>query len=212
VPALHTSPLAQARSVVPAVEQPPQLALSLFRSWHLPSLHQVVPAEHVTTQAPPLQSCPAGHVFPQNPQLKRSLVVSVQVAAVAGPPSAPPPHIVRPVPQVSWQTPPVHTRPRAHTWPHIPQFALSVSVSTQRPLHKAEPLGQLVWQVPATQTLPTAQASPQPPQLARSESVETQKPEQIVWVAGQVRLPESPPKAEASPPGVGLPPEQPLTT
>jgi hypothetical protein len=45
---LHTSPLGQAWSVVPAVEHAPQFALSVARSWHLLSPHRLVPATHET--------------------------------------------------------------------------------------------------------------------------------------------------------------------
>jgi hypothetical protein len=59
--ALHTLPAAHAWSVVPSVEQVPQLALSFVRSWHLPSLHRVVPATHETLQVLALHTLPAAH-------------------------------------------------------------------------------------------------------------------------------------------------------
>jgi hypothetical protein len=57
--ALHTLPAAHAWSVVPSVEQAPQFALSVVRSWQLLSLHRVVPATHEIPQALPLHTLPA---------------------------------------------------------------------------------------------------------------------------------------------------------
>jgi len=150
----------RARSVVPAVEQPAALACHCSDRGTCRRLHQVVPAEHVTTQAPPLQSCPAGHVFPQDPAIEAVLGGSVQVAAVGRPSVWPHRH------REACSAGELADHPSAYPGPERTPGRTSHSLRcrcryrTQRPLHKAEPLGQLVWQVSATQTLPTAPGQP----------------------------------------------------
>jgi hypothetical protein len=62
-PALQTRPDAHAWSVVFNVEHIPQFALSVCTSWHLPSVHNVVPAKQLTAHAPALHTCPLAQVL-----------------------------------------------------------------------------------------------------------------------------------------------------
>jgi hypothetical protein len=60
--------------------------------------------------------------------------------------------------------------------PQPPQFALSVLVSTQKPLQSMKPETQLVLHVPPEQAVGPRQRLPQPPQLALSVLSSTQLP------------------------------------
>ena len=90
------------------------------------------------------------------------------------------------------QAPPTQFWSAAHMVPHVPQFELSVWVSTHVPPQFVCPAGQV--QAPLWHVEPPVHAVPQVPQLLLSVWVSTQEPLQSVWPAGQ--------------PPVQVPPEQ----
>jgi hypothetical protein len=61
-------------------------------------------------------------------------------------------------------TPNRHTAPLAHAFPHAPQFAGSVDVSTHAPAHVTCPDGQLVPHTPLEQIAPGEHTLPHEPQ------------------------------------------------
>jgi hypothetical protein len=78
--------------------------------------------------------------------------------------------------------------------PHMPQFWLSVFVSTQVPLQSVVPSPQM--QLPPKQVFPPEHALPHMPQFWLSVVVLVQTPLHEVWPGGQVHAPfthEEPP-------------------
>ena len=78
------------------------------------------------------------------------------------------------------QAPAVQTCPAAHAWPHEPQWAALVCVSTHAPGHTVCPLAQRT-QAPETQARPEAQGAPQAPQFAASEASSDSHPLPAAW-------------------------------
>jgi hypothetical protein len=76
--------------------------------------------------------------------------------------------------------PPEHTVPAAQTWPHIPQFVLSVWSERHVPLQFVRPAPHETLHVPAAHTLPAGHAVVQLPQCAMSVCVFVHTPEQLV--------------------------------
>ena len=68
----------------------------------------------------------------------------------------------------------MHDCPLGQTLPHIPQFAASVAVATQRPPHTVWPAGHT--HAPAVHVWPVAQTFPHRPQLFTSVAPDTQRP------------------------------------
>jgi len=82
--------------------------------------HQVslfVHSQYPNTQTP----CGDPHAFVQPPQLFGSLIVSTQIPAQAVSFGA----------HAGMHCPPTHLRYESQTFPHVPQFALSLLVSAQ---------------------------------------------------------------------------------
>jgi dihydroorotase-like cyclic amidohydrolase len=76
---VQTLPATQAWSVVPTVEHAPQLALSVIRSWHLLSLHRVVPATHEMLQVLALQTLPAAQAWSLVPSVEHAPQLALSV-------------------------------------------------------------------------------------------------------------------------------------
>ena len=71
------------------------------------------------------------------------------------------------------QTPPLHTEPAGHWFPHEPQFSALLRVSTQAPPeHCVSPAPQLDWQALPLHTCPPEHAVEQPPQWLASEATQ----------------------------------------
>jgi hypothetical protein len=68
--------------------------------------------------------------------------------------------------------------PPAQAVPQLPQFALSLLVSTHAPVQLVRPVAHVVAHVPPLQTCPAAHAFPQPPQFAGSLAGSLHLPEQ----------------------------------
>jgi hypothetical protein len=123
-------------------------------------------------QVPFVQAWPAGHAWPQVPQLLASVE---RVAQYPWPP---------PLVQSDWPTeqpwthwPAAQTCPAAHFTPHAPQFCGSVPVLVQKaPLAFAQASGVAAGQAhwPPEQAWPAGQASPQVPQLLASRATSAQ--------------------------------------
>jgi hypothetical protein len=64
---------------VPAVEQAPQLTLSLVRSWHFLSLHRVVPATQEIWQLPALHTMPAAQAWSLVPTVEHAPQLALSV-------------------------------------------------------------------------------------------------------------------------------------
>lgn len=113
----------------------------------------------MTPHVPPKQASPAGQTVPQAPQLRLSLLVTVQT----------PPQLVEPETQVTPHLPPEQTSPVGQTVPQVPQFWLSVCGDTQTPA-QSSPVGrrQAAAQAPAEQNWPAVQAAAQAPQFCGS--------------------------------------------
>jgi hypothetical protein len=86
------------------------------------------------------------------------------------------------------QIPAVQVDPDGQAWPHEPQFAKLVLVSTQVPLQFVCPAGQLPAHWPPEQTRPAAHAWPQVPQLALSVCTLVQMPLQLTRPAWHVSV------------------------
>jgi hypothetical protein len=61
-----------------------------------------------------------------------------------------------------------HTSPGAQSWPHCPQWALSLSRLTHSPSQAVSPVWQLTAQAPLEQTSPGAHWVAQVPQWVKS--------------------------------------------
>src|SRR6516164_9402121 len=88
---------------------------------------------------PAVQLVPAPHLTPQAPQLFASVLTSVHA----------PPQDVRPVPQVATHLPAEQLCVAEQTVPQAPQFFGSLVTSTHAPPHAIVPVGHV--QVPPTQ-------------------------------------------------------------
>jgi hypothetical protein len=142
-----------------------------------------VPPEQVPDEHVP----PAGHWWPQLPQLDESVVVSTH----------PEPHGVCPVGQahaLPWQD-----WPDGHTVPQAPQFWTLDCRSTQLEPHGTRPGPQLVAQLPLEHSVPAAHALVHVPQCAPSACRSTQLEPHSVGPGAQ-GLP---------PPVAGIPPVPP---
>ena len=144
-PVLH-EPLSQTMPAPQTVPHLPQLRGSAFDTHASP--HFIVSGLHV--HAPASHTSEAPQRLPQSPQLFASFLTSVhapaQVFAGAAHPQAPATH--------DGVTP-------LQALPHVPQFAGSVVVSTQRPPHIAP---DVQVHVPDTHAFPAPQALGQEPQ------------------------------------------------
>lgn len=112
----------------------------------MPQLPQFCASESVLTQAPfehwvsgelhwqrePAHCSRPEQVFPQPPQLARSVTVSTHV----------PLQLVSPPVQPARQTPAWQAWPEGHAVPHAPQLAASVWTFTHCPLHRVVPVPQ----------------------------------------------------------------------
>jgi hypothetical protein len=82
--------------------------------------------------------------------------------------------------QVQLQRPAAHVAVApalaAQAFPHTPQCAVEIRVSTQAPSHETSPPLQVAVQTPSRQTVPAAQTRPHMPQLLRSERRSKQRP------------------------------------
>jgi hypothetical protein len=156
--------------------QTPAQSVVPFVHWHMPLTHALPPA-HVTPQAPqfagslsvlthrpPQSTRPPRHAAPESmhapsthtepgpqllPQLPQSpwlVKMSVQL----------PPHTISPA--AHWHVPPAQVWPPMHVVPHVPQFALSLAVSTQALLQFVSPVPQAPAHAPEEQTSPAAHA------------------------------------------------------
>jgi hypothetical protein len=172
VPALPASPAPQ-----PAVA--PQWCWSEVGSMHLPP-QLISPLGHETEQAPPLQTCPAGHCVPGLPEppaphapvapqywlsLDGSTHRPLQLTSVPGHATA--------------QLPPPHALPVGQTLLHPPQWFGSFCSSTQSdvppaPGHVERPPPHWLAHWPPEQSWPAEHAWPQPPQLLGSTFVSMQ--------------------------------------
>ncbi len=162
--------------------QPPQFATSFCVSTQVVP-QQVCPPVQLQgsgTQMPVRQICPAGHAAPQAPQCRASWVVSTQPEP--GQQLMPPEHAGE---SSHWHAPATHAlaKPATQPLPHPPQFAGSVSRSTQRRSQQV---------VPAVH----APAVPQRPDSGCEASSST------TWVAAQ---PATSTTAAAHPPKPGCP-------
>ena len=79
--------------------------------------------------------------------------------------------------------------PLEHWFPHIPQLAVSVWVSTQLLLHGTRPVGHA--QAPRLQVCPVPHTTLQPPQFLASFSVEVHWSLHSVWPFGQLQDPST---------------------
>src|ERR1700722_4855326 len=132
----------------------------------------------------------------QAPQFLGSFVVSVQVPSQSlSPPVQDEPHI-----------PPEHTRPPAHVFPHIPQFALSVWGSVHLLSQVVSPRAQPIVHTPAEHVVLPVQELAHFPQFASSVSVSTQEPEHSMDPAAVQPPPLSPPP----PPPLSTSPKDPV--
>lgn len=122
-----------------ALPQPPQFALSVFKSKHVVP-HAVRPAGQFVWQTPATHDAPAVHAFPHAPQFAASTCKSRQLS----------PHLV--VPLGHAQELPTQVVPPVHETPHPPQlFGLRVT-STQLPAHSVVLPGHVAWQTPPLHT------------------------------------------------------------
>lgn len=166
------------------------------------------PAEHEVTPFTVLQTCPAAQAFPHEPQLF-TLVERLSQTPAALPPPPPPPgppppvfvQRVSPVGQV--HVPFVHVAPVAHWFPHAPQFAALVLVSTHvcvvpppppKPpppcvVHSVCPDAHPSVHAPLTQVWSPVQRFPHAPQFVLLDVVSTQVPLQLVSPPPQTHWP-----------------------
>jgi hypothetical protein len=93
--------------------------------------------------APETHVSPGGHIMPHDPQCRGSLDTSVH----------PPPHMMRPAPQL--QTPDTHVAPMPQLVPHAPQCIGSVETSVHVPPHEICDPGHA--HAPAVHVAPIAQ-------------------------------------------------------
>jgi hypothetical protein len=103
-------------------------------------------------QAPAEQTTPGMQLVPQLPQLRRSLIASIQT----------PPHTISFSAHV--HTPATHVEPPTQAVPQVPQWAELVWVSTHAPPQLVAGGVQDAVQVPPAQTMPAPQGIRQPPQ------------------------------------------------
>jgi hypothetical protein len=182
IPAEHTRPAAQ------AVPQPPQLALSLRVSTSqplaaLPSQSRKPVAQAAIAQAPAAQvevALGSAQTRPHAPQLTALVWVSTSQPLAAVPSQSAKPVAQRTTVQALPAQPLVATLASAHTVPHAPQWAGSITVLAQKAVGPAPQArsgeAQVVPHTPAEHTRPAAQAAPQPPQWALSLRVSTSQP------------------------------------
>jgi hypothetical protein len=192
----------------------PQFALSLWVFTSQPSLTTLLQSANPLLQlpiahAPALQARVAlasgGQTLPHALQLSGSPFTFLQAL----------PQHESPVPQPEMphapaHTPPLHVEPGAQTLPQLPQFALSVLVSTsqpsaKRPLQLAKPSEHAATVHLAAPQVPVpfgglVQSMPQPPQFFGSWSVSSQLVPQQVRLEPQLAPPPQPPTQ--------VPPEQ----
>jgi hypothetical protein len=109
--------------------QPPQFALSMLSSTHLPEQSEVPPMQTMP-HWPCEQNWPFGHAFPQPLQLFGSFCVSAHVVA----PASPTGHDVQPDWHVAMHLLFEHIVPPGHGEPHAPQLSSFCVTSTQLPL------------------------------------------------------------------------------
>jgi hypothetical protein len=168
-PALHV-PL----HVLP---QPPQFALSMASSTHLPEQSDVPPAQRIP-HLPAWQNWPLGHVRPQPLQLFGSFCVSTHVVA----PASPTAHDVQPDWHVAMHLLAWQIWPLGQGEPHALQLSSFCVRSTQLPLQFVSPSWQLSAHVPLLQTSPVGHFLLQPPQLLTSTPWSMQSLPQ--WIVG----------------------------
>jgi hypothetical protein len=175
-PATHTLPVAQGRLHAPQC----CALLSVLTSQPLTTFasQSAVPERQVTAQAPDAQRAMplpvTRQALPQAPQLE-VLVSEVSQPFVASPSQSPLPDR-----QVQAQRPAVHVAVApalaAQAFPHTPQCATELRVSTHAPSHETSPPLHVAVQTPSRQTVPAVQTRPHIPQLLRSERRSKQRP------------------------------------
>jgi len=181
VPLLH-APELMFGSSVQSLPQPPQWALSMLVSTHLPS-HTISPAGH--SHAPPLHVAPIGHSVPQPPQCDVLVLVSTHAPSQNV-------SLLEQSHDEPVHTPPEHSQPLGQMLPHAPQLRLSVPSSASQPVagspsQSAKPLAHTEMQLPSSQATlvtlapPVGHACPQPPQFCSSFEVSEQPvPQHVV--------------------------------
>lgn len=158
-------------SVQPAPQEEvptgPQFFGSVRVSVQMP-LQSVSPERQEAAHAPLVHTVPAAQVVPQPPQLRLSVLKSVQKAA--GPEAG---HWLDAFDVLSHEhLEPMHEVPGAQIVPQEPQFTASPVVSVQVPKQLDSPLMQLIEQVPLPlQSCPAGQTLPHLPQLLLSTFV-----------------------------------------
>jgi hypothetical protein len=95
--------------------------------------HDVIPAPHTVTHAPPAQTVPAQHFLPHAPQFDGSVAVFTHVQGS--------PHTTIPGAHPAAHEP-EQQPPHVHALPQLPQFFGSVRTSTQVPEHTVAPASQ----------------------------------------------------------------------
>jgi hypothetical protein len=93
--------------------------------------------------------------------------------------------------------PATHVAPAMHAFAHIPQWAASERVSTQRPAHRVCPAGHA--HAPPLHTRPPVHTVPHAPQLLASVCRLRHVPEQLVCPAGHVMHVSGPPWQKLDP-------------
>lgn len=172
---------------VHAALQAPQWSgfMAVSRQTSTPSTLQTIDgAGQAGTQDPPSQSSSAAHALSHTPQCILSRSVSVQ---------APAQRVSVPTQGTVVQAPALHSSPTSQIVPQVPQFAVSVCVSTQVPSHSVSPGQGSTIQVATMHSSPTSQIAPQEPQFALSVCVSTQAPPHSVSLGRQlpVQVPDT---------------------
>jgi hypothetical protein len=182
VPSPHTL-------VASALPQPPQLFSPIMGSTQRASHFNVEPAQ-MSSHLLPLHCSPTLHVVPQPPQLKRSLVMFAQYAALdlaslaLSPPSAASAsraasalaspsldvgaQVTKFAAHVTLHAPLEQTAPASQILPQPPQLVLSVAVSAQRDPHTVVCAGQCSLHAPELQSSSAPQALSHEPQCCAS--------------------------------------------
>jgi hypothetical protein len=140
---------------------------------------------------PALQAWPASQTAPAFAPVQSPL--APQCAALVLGSTQVPPQLTIPTWQATTQVPPTQVVPVPQTFPHEPQFALSVAVFAQYsappasppvsppPPQVVSPAPQPVAHVPSEQTMPASHALPHAPQFFPSSLVSMQaSPQRVV--------------------------------
>jgi hypothetical protein len=155
---------------VQAVPQVPQFESEVWVSTQPPP-HDVVPVGHVVTHAPMAHRLPVAHTCPHEPQSFASLRRSTHVPEQTLCPTA------------HWQSPAMQCAPPVHALAHAPQFVSLLRRSTHDPLQSVRPVEQPVGvHVPAEHISALAHAWPHVPQCCGSVATFTHAPAHSISV------------------------------